>query len=91
MNIINSIKKYLKINLTLTKSCPTSGEYYIMKSIKKFENKKVVKSFSINSGIGGERIVGDSGSKGRDVSVLRDGQVKKYITGSGLFDGADRD
>jgi len=29
MNIINSSKKYLKINLILRKSCPTYGEYYI--------------------------------------------------------------
>ena len=61
-----------------------------MKAIKEFEGKKLKLSESL-ANRGGKRIVGDTPGKGRDVSVIRDGQVDKFITGSGLFDGVPRD
>ena len=49
MNIINSIKKYLKINLTLTKSCPTSGEYYINTILlSKLSNDNISNGYKIS-------------------------------------------
>jgi hypothetical protein len=62
-----------------------------MKSIKNFEEKSITESFSISSTIGGQRIYGDTGVKGKDVSILRDGQVIDFKTGVGIADGAPRD
>ncbi|MCC7454685.1 MAG: hypothetical protein IT222_10995 [Crocinitomix sp.] len=61
-----------------------------MKSIEKFSTRRI--TFSESSIVkGGDRIKGDTPGTGQDVTVTRDGQVVKFITGAGMFDGVDRD
>lgn len=61
-----------------------------MKSIANFRNQKISATDSTLFRAGA-RIYSDTPGKGKDCTVLRDGQCIKFITGVGLFDGVPRD
>lgn len=62
-----------------------------MRKIESFSSKRVTVSES-SAVKGGERIKGDTPGKGKDVTVTdSNGQVTKFITGAGIFDGVPRD
>lgn len=61
-----------------------------MESLDNFKNKRLNVEDS-SSLTGGKRLRADTPTKGKDVTVLKDGEVKKFITGAGWFDGVPRD